>query len=304
MIIGASLGSFNNFNLKQSIDLYSKLSNDLGLDSVEIRFEKERDRPSLWPWEANGALINFLDNFKMKGAHLQFIDLNLISFNPKIKQESVSQIKYAIKKASELGMSYVVLHAKGFDYGLTYEQQLNEWIKIIRELTLCAEDNSIVLTIENADFFKKLKDISIVVRKINSTWLKMTLDIGHAHIRNVPPLTTFPIKEIFSKALDMTPLPFISEKYMPYANYGSMEKFIELENDIIFNLHIHDNNGKKDHLEIGKGKIDFSFLSTLKKNMVEKVITFEINFNQRTFDECYNSFRMNYEYMHNIMNRL
>jgi sugar phosphate isomerase/epimerase len=293
-ITGASLGGFKGLTLEEVMNLYLKLSNDFGLNAVEIRFEKEIGRPSLWSWEVNSEVVNFLDNLEVKGAHLPFVYLNPISLNPKIRKESINQIKDAIKKASELGMSYTVMHARGFAYGLTYEQQIEEWKKVIKELTEYAGDNSILLTLENADFLSNLKDIVSVVKEVKSKWLKMTLDVGHAHLRSVPPLSTYPMKALMLRGLDLF-FPFFIKTNMPYKEYGSLKNFIKSEHDLISNVHVHDYNGRRDHIAIREGKIDFSFLAELKNNFKGPYI-FEMG-----FENHYNDFEKNYRKFMELM---
>ena len=296
MLIGASLGSFKGLGLKEAMGLYSKLSNDFELNIVELRFEKEEGRPSSWAWEVNDKIADFLTNFEVTGAHLPFVYLNLISPNPRIRNESVNQLKNAIAKVSELEMNYTVMHARGFAYGLTHEQQIEEWKEVIKELAECAKDNSILLTIENADFLTNLRDLTNIVKGINSKWLKITLDVGHAHVRSVPPLSSYPVKELALKASD-TFLPFFIKKNMPYEEYGSLGNFIKSEHDLISNVHIHDYNGRRDHIAIGKGKIDFSFLTELKNNFKFRgPYTFEM-----CFENHYEDFEKNYKKITELM---
>lgn len=287
--IGASLGGFNGLTFEKAMKLYLKLSNDFDLKAVEIRFEKERGRPSLWSWEVNNEVFNFLKNFEVTGAHLPFVYLDPICPNPKIREESINQLKVGIEKASELNMNYTVMHARGFAYGLTYEQQIEEWKKVINELTEYAKDKSILLTIENADFLSNLKELVSAVREINSKWLKITLDVGHAHVRSVPPLSSYPLKALVLRGLDVF-FPFFIKKNMPYEEYGTVENFIKSEYNLIANVHIHDYNGRRDHITIGDGKIDFSFLAELKNNFKFRgPYIFEVG-----FENHYNDFEKNY----------
>ena len=295
-IIGASLGGFKNLTFEEAAKLYLKLSNDFDLNAVETRFEKEIGKPSLWPWEVDREVIDFLANFEITGAHLPFAYLNPISPNPKIRIESINQLKAAIKKASELGMNYCVMHARGFAYGLTYEQQIEEWKEVVKELTEYAKDNSILLTVENADFLSNLKDLVGVVKAINSKWLKITLDIGHAHIRSVPPLSSYPVKDLALRYMDIF-LPFLIKRSMPYEEYGSVANFIKSEHNLISNMHIHDYNGRRDHITIGDGKIDFSFLKELKRNFKGPYI-FEAG-----FENHYDDFEKNYKKFKELMER-
>ena len=288
LIIGASLGGFKGLSLEKAMKLYLKLSKDFDLNAVELRFEKERERPLLWSWETNNDIVDFLDNFEVMGVHLPFVYLNPISPNPKIRNESMNQLKDAIEIASELVMNYLVMHARGFAYELTYEQQIEEWKKVIKELADYAKDNTILLTVENADFLSNLKNLVSVVKEVNSKWLKITLDVGHAHIRKVPPLSTYPVKELALRALDIF-LPFFIKENMPYEEYSSLENFIKSEHNLISNVHVHDYNGRSDHITIGEGKIDFSFLAELKKNFKGPYI-FEVG-----FENHYGDFEKNYK---------
>ena len=296
MVIGVSLGSFRGLGIEKAMELYLELSDDFNLNAVELRFEKEKEKPSLWSWEAGKEISSFLKEFEVCGAHLPFVYLNPISPNPKIREESINQLKDAIEKASELEISYTVMHARGFAHGLTHEQQIEEWKEVLKELADYAQDNSILLTLENADFLSNLKELVNVVRGVNSKWLKITLDVGHAHVRNVPPLSSYPVKELVLRGLD-TFLPFFIKKNMPYTEYGSLRNFIKSEFDLISNVHVHDYNGRRDHIAIGDGKIDFSFLAELKKNFDGPYI-FEVG-----FENHYDDFERNYRKFMELMDR-
>ena len=287
MIIGASLGGFRDLSLEQVIELYLKLSEEFNLKAVEIRFEREGCRPSLWHWEVDEMIRDFLGNFEVTGAHLPFVYLNPISQNPYISEISISQLKSAIEKASNLGMNYCVMHARGFNYALTPEEEFNEWKRVIEELVRCAEENSILLALENADFLHDLSMLVKIVREIDSKWLRIAFDVGHAHIKRVAPLSPYPIKDLVLRALDIfLPLSLI-KRNMPYEAYSSIENFIESELDLISVIHIHDYNGRQDHLPIGEGKIDFSFLSKLVDS--ERVLILEVE-----FENQYEDFRKSY----------
>lgn len=300
LIIGASLGSFKGLTLRQAMKLYSRLLSDFDLDAVELRFEKEENCPSLWPWESigNNEIINFLNDFKVTGAHLPFAYINPMSPNPRIRNESMNQLKIGITKASELGMDYVTMHAQGVAHNLTYEQKCINWTKILTELAQYAEEYSIILTLENADFLSNLRDLAMIIREIDSKWLKITLDTGHAHSRIIPPLMSYPLKELALKLLDMYFIPFVTKKYMPYEKYGSVQNFLESEYGLIFSLHIHDHDGRNDHITIGTGKINFSFLSLLKRKDFSGPLILETRFKNH-----YTDFKKNYKNLKTLVNK-
>lgn len=265
-----------------------RLAHDFPLKGVELRLEREQGRPSLWSWEVDSKVANFLHSFEVTGAHLPFIYLNPISPNTRIRDESIHQLKAAIKRASEINMDYVVMHARGSALGCTKEQTLRQWKEVIENLASYAQENSILLTIENADLLSNLRDLATIVKQINSKWLRITFDIGHAYMRSIPPLSSFPIRELALKLLDMTFIPFVFNNYMPYQDYYSAEHFLRSEADLIYNLHIHDCNGVRDHLGVGDGKINFRYLSKLNESKKALVLEAKLN-------DYYDDFKKNYE---------
>lgn len=291
MIIGASLGSFKGLGLEPAMELYLKLSREFNLGAVEIRLEKEEGRPSAWAWEIEDKVIDFLANFKVAGAHLPFVNINPVSLDSGTRAESLRQLEIAIEKAAQLNMKYVVMHARGLAYGLSHEQQVSRWEQVIGQLTRYAKEHSILLTVENADFLSSLKELAAMVRRINSPWLRITLDTGHAYVRRVRQPTGYPLTALVLKALDMTFIPPLSSKYMPYEDYGSIKNFVESELDLIYNLHIHDHNGWRDHIALGAGKIDFSFIPRVKG--LPLII-------EADFENHYEDFKRNYERLINL----
>ena len=98
------------------------------------------------------------------------------------------------------------------------------------------------------------------------------------------------------RGLDVV-LPFFIKKNMPYEEYGSFKNFIKSEHDLISNVHVHDYNGRRDHIAIGKGKIDFSSLSALKNDFKGPYI-FEMK-----FENHYDDFEKNYKMFKGLMER-
>ena len=303
MIVGASLGSFRGLDLNQAMELYLKLAGDFGLGAVEIRFEKEKGRPSLWPWEVNQRVSKFTSQFPVSGAHLPFAYLNPISMNSGIRTESLNQLKLGIRKASELSMHYVVMHARGAAYDMTQEQQLAEWARLIAELVVYAEEHSVILTVENADSLANLRQLATLIREIGSKSLKITFDVGHAYTRIIPHLSLYPVRELLLKALDTTlpcplTMPFGIKSGMPFDEYGSIPNFINAEHDLIFGWHLHDYNGRNGHMTIGDGKIDFSFLPALEDAGFLGPLILEPEFNIH-----YSDFKTNYERLQKLITR-
>lgn len=249
--------------MKPAMELYLKLSRELNLNAVEIRLEKEEGRPGAWAWEIDNEIADFLSHFEVAGAHLPFVSVNPISLNPAVRSESLRQLETAIDKAAQLNMKYAVMHARSSAPGLSREEQMKQWEQVIKRLADHAGEHSIILTVENADFLSNLKELVALIRRINSPFLKITLDTGHAYVRRVR--RPFSAGALVLKAIDMTLIPFVGSKYMPYEGYGSIRNFVESELDLIYNLHIHDHNGWRDHVALGSGKIDFTFMPRVKE---------------------------------------
>lgn len=188
-------------------------------------------------------------------------------------------------------MSYCVMHARGFNHALTSEQELDEWRGLIEELAGCAEESSILLTLENADYFHDLHMLAKVVREVSSKWLKIAFDVGHAHIRRVRPLSTYPLRDVMLRALDAWLPLFITDKNMPYEYYGSVDDFIKSESDLISVVHVHDYNGRHDHLPLTEGKIDFSFLPKLKSSKRAFILEAKFEDHCESFRRCYAEFK-------------
>lgn len=288
MIIGASLSSFEGSTLQESMKLYLDLTEKFDIKAVEIPFEMEQE---------SKELADFLANFAITGAHLPYAGLDLLSPDHRISNESVQRLKKAIARAAKLNMSYAVMHADSFSYGLNPDERLDKWKQVLIELADYARDCSIILTVENGSSLGNLKELTDIVKEVNSKWLKLTLDIGHAHIRRIRRtnhLLPYPLDGLVLKVLDGTPLPFYSARYMPYEKYGTMKNFLDAELDLVYNLHIHDYNGWRDHLTLKKGKIDFSFLSLVSG--LPLII-------EAQFKNHYRDFKRNYERLMNLVER-
>ncbi len=162
-----------------------------------------------------------------------------------LQTKNIRYIKKCIELGAELGTTHITLHLGNF-YGHTcmrlYRKaalkQVVESLKILIEL--CTKKN-IILAMENSARLHvgseiellgdNVNDFDIIYSQIESPFVKLCLDIGHANL-----------------------------------NEGAL-KYISLFKDKIFCLHFHDNQGQKDeHLEIGAGNINWSdVMKALKK---------------------------------------
>jgi sugar phosphate isomerase/epimerase len=71
-----------------------------------------------------------------------------------------------------------------------------------------------------------------------------------------------------------------------YYPYGSIAGFIKRFGKKIYNLHVHDYDGHKDHISLGEGNIDFKAITkSLKEIEYEGALTFEIDIEDRKLIE-------------------
>jgi sugar phosphate isomerase/epimerase len=173
--------------------------------------------------------------------HAPFNDLNLAAFNPEIRKISLRIIKECMTAASELGLRNLSFHPGHYcPAGIYDEEKVHRLSKEgVLELAEFGKDLDLDLSLENMP----IPNWTLCTTKdeiqgyIEGTDLKICFDIGHANINN----------QIFE---------FMSVK----------EKF--------GNIHIHDNNGKKDeHLVLGQGTVPFDkFLPDLKSTYNRNII--------------------------------
>lgn len=268
MIYGLALAvALPDRSLEEALKDYKSLTELVKLQSLELDLSSPalcappfRYAPRVLPWEIDEKLETnlevFVKPYKIKGAHLPWGNTGVysISENSHVQQESRHRIKLGIKKAAELGLDYVVIHAEDRMTGITRDEQYRLFKDAIFEYLSCAETCGIVLTIENTPDIHNLTLVELIsmIKEIESPHFKATLDIGHA--------------------------------YLPIRNttYKRIDKFIELEAKVLGNIHIHDHNLQRDHLPIGKGVIDFpSIIKSLKKINYEGSIILETGGNSQ-----------------------
>jgi sugar phosphate isomerase/epimerase len=161
--------------------------------------------------------------------HGVFQDVLIHSSDKKIAELSKERVMSTLKVASELKATKVVFHGN-FNPLVKEEYYKKNWVE--RNSSFWSEildRYNIKILLENTweptpDIFRRLLD------QINSPLLKICFDVGHANV-----YSKTPIKEWFTS---------LGHK-IPY-------------------IHISDNSGEKDqHMEIGKGKINWQEFSNL-----------------------------------------
>ncbi|AEK20571.1 sugar phosphate isomerase/epimerase family protein [Methanococcus maripaludis] len=184
--------------------------------------------------------------------HAPFSDLNPASMNRDVRNLTTNSVIEAIEGAFELDANVVTVHP-GYlpplwsDYT---KELLDNNFSSLNDIVEMAEDYEVMIGLENMPNYPGVLGVSIeslkdIIKDINSKYLGITFDIGHANTATKNP-----------------------------------ETFVKELNKIgkgIVHCHIHDNMGTEDeHSLIGAGNIDFlKILSELKSINYDNVLSFE-----------------------------
>lgn len=202
----------------------------------DITFEREKkENPDVWELvdEVNHSLtyknLKFIQDLSSQGylftVHSPYSGINLADLEASRRKESISRVKRSIDSAARIEAKALVLHPGLRGKDPIMAQRLNE--ESIINLYDYAESFGLTIALENMipsplNFMTKPVEFQDFLER-SKIKLKMTFDIGHAHIGNL-------VSEFVSK---------LSDKF--------------------FIIHAHDNKGMKDeHLGIGDGSIDWN----------------------------------------------
>jgi sugar phosphate isomerase/epimerase len=272
MDLGLSLGAFFDFTLDEALDAYRRLADLHRLTAVELNLQIRPGPNVESPWEIpEKRLWEFAAPFKYRGAHLPFIDLNLIATNEGIRAESMKQLRQAIGAAGRMDMTYVVAHASGFRPGLPWDQERSLWLDVFRRLREMTAVDDMTLCIENGACLVRLDRLIEIVETLNDDGIRLCVDIGHAYQRLWDPQSI--ASRILPRLDERWDGSFRIEKHMPFEAYGSLANFVSQAMPWIHHFHLHDRKGKTDHISLGTGAID---LVSLAPFFAKKPVILEI----------------------------
>lgn len=177
--------------------------------------------------------------------HAPFNDLNIASLNPFIRNTALNYLKDTIKYIDMLGIDLLTLHpGHQSPTGIYYPKKVKEInLRSIRMLAEFAKDYSITLALENMPIksWTLGNTAEEILEMIDGSKIGICFDIGHAFIQN------------------------------------QINNFLD-NIDRIFNIHIHDNNGRRDeHLVLGDGEIDITYIINRLSNNYKGNIIIECN---------------------------
>lgn len=161
--------------------------------------------------------------------HAPICDVNLAAVSDRMREASLEETVATVKAANHLDIGTVTVHPGISSMALSgvEERTVRNAKESMKALDGIADEYGVTLAIENMPdmpFFLG-RTASQLAEIIDGTDLSVCFDIGHAN------------------------------------TMGQIDAMIKTFGDRIANIHIHDNNGKRDeHLTIGDGIIDFEEL--------------------------------------------
>ncbi|ASJ00598.1 sugar phosphate isomerase/epimerase family protein [Thermococcus gorgonarius] len=218
-MIGLSMTAYNEKTLK-SFEEWVKAARELGFDFIELVSE--------WPHYLTRDNISFfrevLGSYGMKATvHAPFSDLNIASFNERIRKASLEIIRDTIELSAELGALAVTIHP-GHCSPVSVKNR-GEYLQIHREslrrIARWSEEYGVKVGVENMPRFPILdaQNCDRLAEIIEGIEIRVTFDVGH---------------------LNTTTRNF--------------DRFLGLFGRRIVHVHLHDNSGNKDeHLPVGDG---------------------------------------------------
>ncbi len=151
----------------------------------------------------------------------------------------LERLEEVIGFAGDVGASIVTVHVEA----PRKEASDMSWQKALDKLDAVAAKADVRVGLEFNSGFEWL-------RKPSRERIGTTLDIGHMYHHE-------------------------GLGYRPYGSIGGLVKFLD---KTLFHLHVHDYDGKNDHLEIGTGRIDFDdMLKNLNAIGYRGTLCFELN---------------------------
>jgi len=206
--------------LKDHLDFYQEHGMNVEIRLTDAEFNREI------PVRELEALEEQLRERKIGAfCHLPFHGLHLSCPDPRVMTYSREVLLEGLEIGGILGCKVAVLHS-GFSNHVR-PNQTEGWkerlIGSLREVVQAAEEEEIVLAIENA-YEPDAQVLEEVISAVNSPWLRFCVDLGHA--------------ACFSR---MAP-----------------EEWILTFKERIISLHVHDNEGLEDeHLACGRGVVGY-----------------------------------------------
>lgn len=243
---------------------YAKAAVEAGIDGFEV--VQWRSYVEEEEYQAYLELVQRIKEELNVGftIHAPIIDIQLGSLNRRLREVAIEEVKATLDWAGELEASVVVVHgapgivtmpvgewaqeehsfAKSDRERIQKQEDLT--VRALKDLADYAPD--ILLGVENLIFphelYRSPEEVVELLEKVNRSNVGATFDAGHALVSG-----------------------------------GEASEFLNVLNDRLVHVHLHDNHGVWDeHLPLGKGILDYvGIIQTLKKQDYQGVVMLEFS---------------------------
>jgi len=216
------------------LELYDQIEwiHNAGFDAIGIH--SSPGIPNNWqgvdPSVTNGderrRLRQKLETFRMCEIHAPFDLVLRADILESVRRDSqrtnTEKLSEHIILAGDIGASVLTVHA---DISAYLPEAMKEWEEQLSRLDAQARKAGIVVGLEITKGFE-------FIREFRGDNIGITLDIGHIYLND-------------------------GEGYLPYRTVSAL---INILDNKLLHIHIHDYNGVNDHIEIGTGHVNFGEL--------------------------------------------
>jgi len=222
-------------SLKESL----KRIKEIGFKHIELMTTPPHFWPRQFTKEQRRSARNLLERLDLvlTAVNPTFLDINLASPNPGMREESIKQIKDQITLAHDLGAEIIVIIV-GRRHALLAPPVEVVWKKFARESVLrCvehAERKKVIFGLENGPslFIDRTERMQFVLKQVKSPWMKFVYDVANASM------------------------------------VESIVPGLERIKDQLVHVHLSDTDGKKwTHSAVGLGTIDFEAIAKKLKEI-------------------------------------
>ena len=222
----------------------AKLCADLGLDFIELNM-------NLPQYQLNKIDVDYFKSIADKYGIYYTIhldeNLNISDFNPYVADAYIKTVVDTIEIAKQLDIKVLNMHmSKGVYFTLPdrkvylFSEYKEQYLKSIVDFRNMCEnaigENDIKICIENCDGYEEFQKEAIELL-LESSVFSLTFDVGHNH-----------------------------------GIGGTDEEFILKHKDRLQHIHLHDAEGRKNHLALGTGEMDIEKYLSLAKEQNCRVV--------------------------------
>ena len=222
----------------------AKLCADLGLDFIELNM-------NLPQYQLNKIDVDYFKSIADKYGIYYTIhldeNLNISDFNPYVADAYIKTVVDTIEIAKQLDIKVLNMHmSKGVYFTLPdrkvylFSEYKEQYLKSIVDFRNMCEnaigENDIKICIENCDGYEEFQKEAIELL-LESSVFSLTFDVGHNH-----------------------------------GIGGTDEEFILKHKDRLQHIHLHDAEGRKNHLALGTGEMDIEKYLNLAKEQNCRVV--------------------------------